>query len=144
MKAALKWTLQNPHVHTTIPGFETFDQLNENMEIMDDLALTSQEVKDLKLGDEMGMLGMYCNQCGNCDGQCNKVAEIPTLMRSYMYAFGYNNLLQAKDTFNSTGLNALPCVDCDECVVNCKKGFDIKDKLQSIYEIRSIPDTFLV
>lgn len=144
MKAALKWTLQNPHVHTTIPGFETFDQLNENMEIMDDLALTSQEVKDLKLGDEMGMLGMYCNQCGICDGQCNKIAEIPTLMRSYMYAFGYNNLLQAKDTFNSTGLNALPCFDCNDCIVNCKKGFDIKDKLQSIYEVRNIPDTFLV
>ena len=144
MKAALKWTLQNPHVHTTIPGFETFDQLNDNIEIMDDLALSSQEVKDLKLGDEMGMLGMYCNQCGTCDGQCNKVADIPTLMRSYMYAFGYNNLLQAKDTLNSTGLESLACDDCNECIVNCKIGFNVKDKLQQIYEVRNIPDTFLV
>ena len=144
MKAALKWTLQNPHVHTTIPGFDTFDQLNDNIEIMDDLPLSPQEIKDLKLGEEMGMLGMYCNQCGICDEQCNKVADIPTLMRSYMYAFGYNNLLEAKDTLNSTGLESLACDDCNECIVNCKVGFNVKDKLQQIYEVRNIPDTFLV
>jgi len=144
MQAALKWTLQNPHVHTTIPGFETFDQLNENIEIMDDLPLSPQEVKDLKLGDELGMIGMYCNQCGTCEGHCNKIADIPTLMRSYMYAFAYNNLLEAKDTLNSTGLTELPCDNCEECIVNCKVGFNVKDKLQQIYEIRNIPDTFLV
>ena len=144
MKAALKWVLENPHVHTTIPGFATFDQMNEDIEIMEDLTLSSQEIKDLKLGEEMGMLGMYCNQCGECNGQCNKNVDIPTLMRSYMYAFGYNNLLQAKDTLNSTGLKALPCNECDECNVNCKMGFDVRDKLQNIYEVQSIPDTFLV
>ena len=144
MKAALKWTLQNPHVHTTIPGFATFDQMNEDIEIMEDLALSSQEIKDLKLGEEMGLLGMYCNQCGVCDGQCHKDVDVPTLMRSYMYAFGYNNLLQAKDTLSSAGLQELPCDKCEECNVDCKAGFDVKAKLQRIYEIQNIPDTFLV
>lgn len=144
MKAALKWTLQNPHVHTTIPGFETFDQLSEDAEILNDIDLSSEEVKDLKLGEEMGMLGLYCNQCGVCDEQCHKDLDVPTLMRSYMYAFGYNNLLQAKDTLSSAGLKELPCDKCDVCNVNCKVGFDVKTKLQRIYEIQNIPDTFLV
>ncbi len=144
MKAALKWTLQNPYVHTTIPGFVTFDQLNEDVEIMNDIELSPEEVKDLKLGEEMGMLGLYCNQCGVCDEQCHEDLDVPTLMRSYMYAFGYNNLLQAKDTLSSAGLEELPCDKCDECNVNCKVGFNVKAKLQRIYEIQNIPDTFLV
>ena len=72
MKAALKWVLQNPHVHTTIPGFATFDNLNEDIEIMEDLKLTSEEIKDLKFGEEMGMLGLYCSQCDDCNEQCSK------------------------------------------------------------------------
>ena len=117
-------------------------QLNENIEIMSDLPLTPQEVKDLKLGEEVGMTGMYCDQCGTCSEHCSKVADIPTLMRSYMYAFGYNNLLQAKDTFDTVGLAELACDNCDECIVNCKVGFDVKDKLQQIYEIRNIQILF--
>ena len=144
MKAALKWVLQNPHVHTTIPGFATFDNLNEDIEIMEDLKLTSEEIKDLKFGEEMGMLGLYCSQCDDCNEQCNKNIDIPTLMRSYMYAFGYKNLAEAKNTLNESGLEELPCDICDECNVNCIMGFNVKEKLQHIYEIRKVPDTFLV
>ena len=144
MKAALKWTLQNPYVHTTIPGFQTFDQLNEDLEIMQDLELSPQEIKDLKLGKEMGLLGLYCNQCENCNLQCEKNIDIPTMMRSYMYAFGYNNFAQAKETLNSTNLNALPCLDCSKCSVSCTAGFNVKEKLTRIYEIKNIPDSFLV
>ena len=144
MKAALKWTLQNPHVHTTIPGFQTFDQLEEDLEIMEDIILSPQEIEDLKLGDEVGFLGMYCNQCESCIAQCKEAFDIPTMMRSYMYAFGYKNFAQAKETINSTKLKTLPCDKCGDCVVVCEAGFDVKEKLSSIYEIKNIPDQFLV
>ena len=48
MKAALKWALQSPHVHTSIPGFATFDQLNEDLEVMSDITLTDKDKKDLR------------------------------------------------------------------------------------------------
>ena len=144
MKAALKWALQNPNVHTTIPGFQTFDQMNEDIDIMKDLELSIQEVNDLKLGKEMGLHGLYCNQCEKCNDQCDKNIDIPTMMRSYMYAFGYNNFAQAKETLSSTNLNTLPCLDCNECIVSCKAGFNVKEKLNRIYEIKNIPDRFLV
>ncbi|NOX64541.1 MAG: oxidoreductase, partial [Chlorobi bacterium] len=144
MKAALKWVLQNPNVHTTIPGFSTFDQMNEDLEVMEDIVLTSQEIKDLKLGEEMGMVGLYCNQCGVCDEQCLHNLDVPTLMRSYMYAFGYNNLLHAKDTFKESNITELACDKCDVCNVDCVAGFDVKAKLTRIYDIQNVPDTFLV
>ncbi len=144
MKAALKWTLQNPNVHTTIPGFSTFDQMNEDLEVMEDIILTSKEIKDLKLGEEMGMIGLFCDQCGVCDTQCVHDLDVPTLMRSYMYAFGYNNLLQAKDTFYESNITDLACDKCDVCSVDCVAGFDIKTRLSRIYDVKNVPDTFLV
>ena len=47
-KASLKWVLQNQNVHTTVPGFTTFDQLYQNLEIMENLNLTEEEKNDLK------------------------------------------------------------------------------------------------
>jgi predicted aldo/keto reductase-like oxidoreductase len=143
MKAALKWTLQNPHVHTTIPGFQTFDQLAEDLEVLEDIMMTPQEIKDLKLGIETGMTGLYCNQCDECKGQCVGNMDIPTLMRSYMYAFGYKNFAQAKETLLSTELNDFPCEKCEECIIECRAGFNIKQKIEKIYPIKTVPDTFL-
>ena len=51
MKAALKWALANENVHTAIPGFTTFDQMNLDLSVMEDLQLTPAEKKDLTLGN---------------------------------------------------------------------------------------------
>ncbi len=141
MKAALKWSLQNKNIHTSIPGFTTFDQLNLDLQVMKDLTLTGQEIIDLRLKEKYA--GLYCRQCDSCTGQCSKGVDIPTLMRSYMYAFGYKNLLHAKDTLADIDLKNLPCNDCSECEVKCSVGFDIKGKINEIAKIDSIPDTFL-
>ena len=51
VKAALKWALSNPHITTAIPGMTSFDQLDLNMQVIKDTALTTQEKADLKLGE---------------------------------------------------------------------------------------------
>ena len=87
MKAALKWALQDENVHTAIPGFQTFDQLNLNLSIMEDLKLNKAEINDLKFGDKTKMVGLYCRQCGSCLTQCDTELNIPDLMRSYKSSF---------------------------------------------------------
>lgn len=144
MKAALKWVIQNEDVHTTIPGIGTFDQLEENMSVMDNLALTDKEKEDLKLGQEMGMNGLYCEQCGVCVAQCGKDIEIPTLMRSYMYTYGYRNLAKAKEALRDVDLSSIPCSSCGECRVSCSMGFDVKQKIEDIARIRNVPEEFVV
>ena len=94
MSAALKWALQNENVHTAIPGFTTFDQMEVDLAVMTDLHLTPAELKDLR--SEGQQAGLYCGQCGRCTGQCPAGLDIPTLMRGYMYAHGYRNLLAAQ------------------------------------------------
>jgi predicted aldo/keto reductase-like oxidoreductase len=143
MKAALKWALQDENVHTSIPGFTTYDQLNEDLSVMEDLTLTSGEKEDLQLGMKTGMQGLYCEQCGSCIAQCPQHLNIPTVMRSYMYAYGYRNLAAAKETFQSAGVAESACARCDTCAVDCTMGFDIKNKVEDIARIQNVPDDFL-
>lgn len=139
MKAALKWVLRNENVHTTIPGITAFDQLEENLSVMGELKLTPKEEEDLKLGQKLGMSGLYCRQCNSCLAQCGRGLEIPTLMRSYMYAYGYRNLSLAKEAVESIDLSDIPCRSCRSCRIDCTMGFDIKNKVEDIARIRNVP-----
>jgi len=143
-KAALKWILQDENVHTTIPGIETFDQLELDMSVMEDLTLTPKEREDLKLGQKTGVSGLYCAQCGRCRLQCRYNLDIPTMMRSYMYAYGYKNPAKAKETLQFLDLSNLACNRCPTCHVQCTLGFDVRDKVIDIARIKHVPREFLL
>ncbi len=144
MKAALKWVLKNENVHTSIPGFTTFDQMNDDLSVMADLSLTPEEREDLQLGLRSGTPGLFCDQCGDCLAQCDRGVDVPTLMRGYMYAYGYKSLRTAKDALASMDLANLACTACDVCTVTCKMKFDIRQRAEDIARIRSVPEDFLV
>jgi aryl-alcohol dehydrogenase-like predicted oxidoreductase len=137
MQAALKWVLSDTNVATAIPGFTTFDQLQTDLPVMTDIALTSQEIKDLRLGEQVA--GLYCQQCGQCLAGCPKALPIPDLMRSYMYAYGYRSLQAAHDLVASLDLPANPCGSCASCSAVCAKGFDVADRVRDISRLRSVP-----
>lgn len=136
MKAALKWVLQDTNVHTTVPAFNTYKELEEGLSVMMNLTLSPQEETDLKHGDRMGWTGLYCQQCARCLDQCPYDLDIPTLMRSYMYAFGYQDMNKAMETLGSGGLSAnLPCKNCLSCKVKCSLGFDVKSRALGIISV---------
>jgi predicted aldo/keto reductase-like oxidoreductase len=128
MKAALKWVLQDEHVHTTIPAFANFDEMREDLSVMKDLAFTPQEEQDLRLGEQLGLSGLYCQQCAHCVPQCPAGLDIPTLMRGYMYATGYQDPARAMRTAGSRVDTGIPCVRCRRCPVRCALGFDVKSR----------------
>jgi hypothetical protein len=144
MKAALKWALQDKNVHTAIPSFSSYDEIIEDLSIMENLTLTPKEKEDLKIGDEMGYLGLYCQQCGKCISQCKWNFDIPTIMRSYMYAYGYKNPFKARETIEQVNFSHIGCNDCSICTVNCTMGFDVREKVLDIIRIKEIPNEFLV
>jgi hypothetical protein len=140
MRAALKWVLNDPNVTTAIPGFTTFDQLKEDLTVMTDLKLTPQEMKDLRLGEQVA--GLYCQQCGQCVSGCPKSLPIPDMMRSYMYAYGYRNLQAAHELVGSLDVAENPCGSCASCSAVCAKGFDIADRVKDISRLRAVPGDF--
>jgi predicted aldo/keto reductase-like oxidoreductase len=142
-KASLKWVLQNPDIHTTVPGFTSFDQLQQNIEIMKNISMSKEEMNDLKITEGDTAFGIYCQQCAKCVGQCKAGVDIPTLMRSYMYAYGYRNMKQAKHAIELSGVNGNPCNDCRTCRVSCAMRFDVKGKIEDIVRLKEVPEEFL-
>lgn len=142
--AAMKWVLQDENVHTIIPGITTFDQLEADMALMQDLSLTPQEKADLKLGDKTALTGLYCSQCGLCQSQCRFQLDIPTLMRCYMYAYGYRRPIKAKRILQKMNLEKISCRECSSCAVSCQMGFNVPQKIKEIIRILEVPEDFLV
>jgi predicted aldo/keto reductase-like oxidoreductase len=114
-----------------------------DLAIMADPDLTEEEKQDLKPPSEDLSSGLYCQQCNKCISQCPDAMDIPTIMRSYMYAYGYRNLAMARRTLGSNGLHSFPCKDCDNCSVNCPMGFDVRSKILDVARLQDIPEDFI-
>ncbi|MDZ4165325.1 MAG: aldo/keto reductase [Smithellaceae bacterium] len=139
--AALKWVLQDPNVHTIVPGFTTFDQMDTDLAVMEDLGLSDSEKEDLL--QEASLPSLYCQGCRQCLGQCVAGIPIPDLMRAYMYVYDYRNLGLAQDLVVSLALPPRVCEDCSSCPVNCSVGFPVREKIRDIARIREIPPEFI-
>ncbi len=141
-KAALKWALQNPNIHTAIPGYVSFDQLEDCLDAVAHLELNDEEKKFLSTIAYNSLL--YCQGCQSCVGQCPERLPIPDLMRAYMYNYGYKNPSLAKETMMELALSENPCGKCSECKVSCISGFRVAEKVKDITRIQHIPAEFLV
>jgi predicted aldo/keto reductase-like oxidoreductase len=136
-EAALKWALNDKNVCTTIPGITTFEQMDLDFGVMKDLSLTDEEKRDLKISSLLrGPL--YCQYCRSCIPSCPQKVEIPALMRAYMYAEGYGNVVQSDMTAESLprerGLAV--CFDCEACTASCRHGINIRGRLDFLMAAR--------
>jgi predicted aldo/keto reductase-like oxidoreductase len=132
-RSALKWVLKDENVCTTIPGMTTFEQLEANISVMNDLTLTQADRSYLDwAAKKRGKL--YCQNCRTCISTCPYGVEIPNLMRAYMYANAYGNIIQARTTVTELpeerSLNT--CRNCSSCSARCRTGIDINSRLHSL------------
>jgi predicted aldo/keto reductase-like oxidoreductase len=139
--AALKWVLQDPNVHTIVCGFTTFDQMNIDLAVMEDLSIKDSE-KDY-LQKKASIPGFYCQGCGQCEKQCLAKLPIPDLMRAYMYCYGYRKPGMAQELVVSLGLPSHACEDCGTCPVKCSIGFNVPRKIRDVARLRDVPTEFI-
>ena len=136
--ALLKWVLRHNFITTAIPGVQNFQELEEDFSVAFDLEYTKEEKKFLQDRNiKLGMASVY-QQCYACVPTCPKGVDIPTLIRTHMYATCYTNFYQARDTLDEIprgkGLDA--CVSCETFRVKCVNRVDIGkriDELKTIY-----------
>ncbi len=132
-KASLKWVMRHEHVATCIPGFATYQELEEDVSVAYDLELTDDE-KNL-LSDNNVTYGLgFCKQCRTCLASCPDDVDIPKLMRTHMYAAQYGNLMQARATLDEIpkryGLDN--CLSCDTCAAHCANTVDIDRRIREL------------
>lgn len=139
--AALKWALNNPNVHTSIPGMTTFDQLEKNVAVMKNLDMSDEEKSHLELASAES--GMFCTGCETCLPGCKKNLAVPDYMRAYMYNYGYSNMEMAHSLLADIGDGANPCGDCIDCAVQCPMNFNVREKIADISRLSSMPGDLL-
>ncbi len=132
-EAALKWVLEDENVCTSIPGMTTFDQLDQNISVMSNLALSVVERREIQVASKLkGKL--YCQNCRSCISTCSQKVEIPNLMRAFMYAKGYGNYVQAGITAaelpRKRGLSV--CRTCSSCTASCPNGINIGSRVKTL------------
>jgi uncharacterized protein len=135
--ALLKWVMRHPEFATSVPGFTNSDQLSESFSVASGLDYTPEE--KAWLADKNVQLAMdFCKQCGTCLPTCPRGVDIPTLMRTHMYAANYANFEQARATFEEIPKQASlgNCGDCADCAARCANNVRIGERvadLRSMY-----------
>ena len=131
--ALLKWVLNHEFVTTAIPGFSTYEHLEQDFSVARSLAYTNEEEKFLA-DKTFSAQAEFCQQCGECKEDCPKDADIPALMRSHMYAVQYGNKGMAREMLASVasgrGLDA--CDGCESCVVACRNSVQVGRKIAQL------------
>jgi uncharacterized protein len=135
MLSALKWVLQNPHVHTTVPSMTDMDQLEENLKAMSgpfgdsDRKLLAMHLQ--RVGS------MYCRMCGQCDGQCRKGLPVADVLRFLTYADGYGEFGLARERYQELSPEhaSVRCADCPGCTVQCPYGVRVANGLVRAQEL---------
>jgi uncharacterized protein len=143
-KAALKWALQNPCVTTAVPGMTSHEQLAADVSVIRDPSLTPQEKADLEPAFGAAPDDPFCQQCGACVGQCRRGLDVPTFMRSYMYAYGYGNLEHARQTLALAGKPEKLCGECPSCAVRCPLRADVRGKILDIVRLEGMSEGWRV
>jgi predicted aldo/keto reductase-like oxidoreductase len=141
-RASLKWVLQDQNVHATVPGFSNFQEMNDDLSVMEDLTLTNAEINDLK--KESSYTGLYCQNCGQCLRNCRARLPIPDIMRAYMYTYGYRQPVLAHSLLTSLQIPDKACDECSSCPVVCMNGWNVVEKVRDILPLKDVPSRFLV
>ncbi len=119
--ALLKWVLRHPFIAWAIPGYTSFQQLDEDFAVASDLEFNAEEkifLEDRRI--KLAMLAV-CRSCRQCLGRCPKGVDVAALMRVHMYAASYHNFVQARQVLAEIpDRRSLPaCRSCGECRVVC-------------------------
>lgn len=141
-KAALKWVLKDKNIHTSIPAMVSFNQLEENLSVMENLEMTEEEKISLIPPEDL-QAGLYCSGCDECIEQCPQQLPIPDISRAYMYAYGYKERKKAQELITHLNIDDNACEECPECIVKCPNGFVVDEKIKDIKRIQNIPEEFL-
>jgi len=131
--ALLKWVLNHEFVTTAIPGFSTYEHLEQDFSVVGDLAYTEDE-KNFLADKSFATQTQFCQQCGACREACPKQVEVPTLMRSHMYALQYGNTDMARTTLASipAGKGLEACRSCEVCSLACRNSVQIAGKIRDL------------
>jgi predicted aldo/keto reductase-like oxidoreductase len=133
--SALRWALNRPNVHTTVPGICDMDQLDDAIRAAS-AVFSPADKKTLAAHLEL-IKPLYCRMCNECEGACQKGLPVADVLRYLTYADGYRQFAMAKENFQQLPAEhrAVRCGDCAECTVQCPHGVRVSDRMARAQEL---------
>ena len=137
--ALLKWVLNHEFITTAIPGFSTYEHLEQDFSVVRNLEYTDAEKRFLADKSFVAQ-AEFCQQCGQCREDCPKRVDVPALMRSHMYAVQYRNTGMARYVLAKSepgrGLDA--CRACVSCEARCRNSVQIGRKIEQLKSLQIV------
>lgn len=137
--AALKYVVKNEYITTAIPGFTTFEHMEQDFSVARNLEYTEEEKNYLdsywkNFEQSRSSVDLPCDQCEKCIETCPRKTDIPDLMRTYRYAAGYSNFEHARITYDNIpeDRNLSQCTQCECCVAKCVNGRNIASNIKHL------------
>lgn len=132
--ALLKWVLRHECFATAVPGFQNFQELEEDFSAVRDLSYTPEEKKFLEDHNVKLAMRAVCQQCSSCLPSCPERVDVPKLVRAHMYAASYPNIAQARATLEEIpqGKGLERCLACGECKARCVNTVNIAARIAEL------------
>ncbi len=134
--ALLKWVLQHEFISTAVPGYTTFPQMETDFPVAYGLDYTADEENFIKDRTARASLA-YCRQCSSCLPTCPRGVDVPTLMRTHLYAAAYGNFHAARGALNEVAREkglAL-CASCSQCSARCVRNINVARRIEDLKTI---------
>ena len=135
-KAMLKWVLQHEFIATAIPGYTSYEQMEENLSVNYNIQFTTEEQEFLNRAEVLASRN-FCVDCKKCVSACPKNVDIPRLMRTHMYAYQYRNMEHAMAMEKCIPANRglQNCYQCGECSASCSRAVNIAANINRLKDL---------
>ena len=143
---AMEWVLNNRNISCVLSGMNSFEQLDENLEMAYKTTPMSMSFEDMETVELVkrvmrDSLKINCSTCGYCM-PCPQGVNIPECMKIYneKYLFNHKGFVNQSriDYFQYVGGimgnsgNAGKCNGCGRCLRKCPQKLDIISELKKV------------
>jgi len=137
----LKWVANHPEVTTILSGMSTFEQLEENLQILSDAEPGCLKENEIALIGEIAeeyrtLIPYQCTSCGYCRRDCPEEIEIPLIIGMRNDASMFNTHAGAK--FEISHMIRKPpslCIGCKKCEEICPQHLKVSEIMKECAEL---------
>ncbi len=140
----LRWVGNFKEVITVLSGMSTMEHVIENVDVAKEMevdSLTPEELAIIKRVREVYLdrIKVDCTGCEYCL-PCPEDINIPNIFTRYNNAFMFDNIEQAKKSYQAlmeNGIDASKCIECGKCISECPQGINIPKEFKEIHKVLS-------